>query len=109
MMKNGSNNNKTEKRLSETFVFFLIKNLVQTKEYKRHWNELQAKKVILPDIALARNFVNSVNPLFLQITLLEHKNQNLRKTRDLLLPKHISGEIDVSDLDIHIRNESQES
>ena len=41
--------------------------------------------------------------------LLRIKNQNLRKTRDLLLPKLISGEIDVSDLDIHIRNEFQES
>lgn len=36
-------------------------------------------------------------------------DQNLRKTHDLLLPKLISGEIDVSDLDIHIRNEFQES
>ncbi|AKB75081.1 Type I restriction-modification system specificity subunit [Methanosarcina lacustris Z-7289] len=93
----------------EIFVFFLIKNLVQTKEYKRHWNELQAKKVVLPDVPLAMDFVNVVNPLFKQITLLEHKNQNLRKTRDLLLPKLISGEIDVSDLDIRIRNEVRES
>lgn len=93
----------------EIFVFFLIKNLVQTKEYKRHWNELQAKRVVLPDVPLAMDFVNVVNPLFKQITLLEHKNQNLRKTRDLLLPKLISGEIDVSDLDIHIRNGAQES
>lgn len=97
------------KSYPDTFVFFLIKNLVQTKEYKRHWNVLQAKKVILPDITLAIDFVNVINPLFQQITLFEHKNQNLRKTRDLLLPKLISGEIDVSDLDIHIRNEFQES
>jgi len=97
------------KSYPETFVFFLIKNLVQTKEYKRHWNELQANKVILPAVTLAVDFVNVINPLFQQITLLEHKNQNLRKTRDLLLPKLISGEIDVSDLDIHIRNELQES
>ncbi|MDY0131023.1 MAG: restriction endonuclease subunit S [Methanosarcina vacuolata] len=93
----------------ETFVFFLIKNLVQTKEYKRHWNELQAQKVVLPDVALAKEFVNVVNPLFQQITLFEHKNQNLRKTRDLLLPKLISGEIDVSDLDICMKNEFQEA
>jgi len=93
----------------ETFVFFLIKNLVQTKEYKRHWNELQDKKVVLPDVALARDFAKAVYPLIKQITLLEHKNQNLRKTRDLLLPKLISREIDVSDLDIHIRNDLQET
>jgi type I restriction enzyme S subunit len=39
-----------------------------------------------------------VVPLFkLRATLL-HKNANLRTTRDLLLPKLISGELDVSAL-----------
>ena len=33
---------------------------------------------------------------------LRAKNQTLRQTRDLLLPKLISGELDVSDLDIKI-------
>ena len=32
----------------------------------------------------------------------KEKNTNLRQTRDLLLPKLISGEIDVSELDINI-------
>jgi hypothetical protein len=30
------------------------------------------------------------------VACLQHKNANLRRTRDLLLPKLISGEIDVS-------------
>ena len=34
---------------------------------------------------------------------LADKIDNLRQTRDLLLPKLISGEIDVSDLDIKMR------
>ena len=54
-------------------------------------------------------FSNLVDPLRNLAMKLDKKNQNLRKTRDLLLPKLISGEIDVSDLDIHIRNEVQES
>jgi len=29
-------------------------------------------------------------------------NQNLRKTRDLLLPKLISGQLDVEELDIKV-------
>jgi type I restriction enzyme S subunit len=37
------------------------------------------------------------------IEVLTQKNANLRKTRDLLLPKLISGEIDVENLDINIR------
>jgi len=36
------------------------------------------------------------------IDLLERKNQNLRQTRDLLLPKLISGELAVVDLDIAV-------
>ena len=36
------------------------------------------------------------------VGVLQIKNTNLRHTRDLLLPKLISGEIDVSDLDIKI-------
>lgn len=56
-----------------------------------------------------KGFCKCSKSLFKQITLLEHKNQNLRKTRNLLLPKLVSGEIDVSDLDIHIRNGVQES
>jgi type I restriction enzyme S subunit len=37
-----------------------------------------------------------------EINNLEAKNANLRKTRDLLLPRLISGEIDVENLDINI-------
>jgi len=38
-----------------------------------------------------------------QIYNLSFKNTNLRKTRDLLLPKLISGEIDVDNMDISVK------
>jgi type I restriction enzyme S subunit len=37
-----------------------------------------------------------------QREVLEQKNANLRRTRDLLLPRLISGEVDVSGLDIDV-------
>ena len=40
--------------------------------------------------------------MFNQIRNLQIKIENLRHTRDLLLPKLISGEIDVEGLDIDI-------
>jgi type I restriction enzyme S subunit len=43
-----------------------------------------------------------VEPIFVQSELLKNKNKNLRKTRDLLLPKLINGEIDVEKMDINI-------
>ena len=47
-----------------------------------------------------RQFECIIAPLFKKVQNLGEKNQILRQTRDLLLPKLISGEIDVSELDI---------
>ena len=41
-----------------------------------------------------------IEPIFDSIVALNLKNTNLRKTRDLLLPKLISGELDVSKIDV---------
>jgi type I restriction enzyme S subunit len=45
-------------------------------------------------------FTELVVPLFDEMHLLDRKNANLRQARDLLLPKLISGQLDVEDLDI---------
>lgn len=51
------------------------------------------------------SFQNLANSVFKQVDILERKNRNLRKTRDLLLPKLIRGEIDVEEMDIKAVNE----
>lgn len=91
-----------------TYLYFLICNLVETKEYKRHWNELTNKTIFLAPTEYTRKFASYVKVIFEQIDCLLKKNLNLRRTRDLLLPKIISGEIDVENLDIEtgIINES---
>ena len=45
-----------------------------------------------------QQFHQTVAPMFSMIRVMERKNANLRATRDLLLPKLISGELDVSHL-----------
>lgn len=50
-----------------------------------------------PDSTTLKAFSNQVSPMFKQINILANKNKNLRQTRDLLLPKLISGAIDVSE------------
>lgn len=54
--------------------------------------------VIAPDEATAKLFEEKVGPMEELILALVRKNNNLRATRDLLLPKLISGELDVSTL-----------
>ena len=102
---------------SQAFVFQQLKNKFQVEDsmgggtiFKSVTkNDMHDVKMIIPLLSLISKFEEIIQPVFRILEILTIKNQNLRKTRNLLLPKLISGEIDVSDLDIHIRNEFQES
>ena len=52
----------------------------------------------LPPATLMQQFADLVGPMLRQGDVLTEKNEALRTTRDLLLPKLISGELDVSTL-----------
>jgi len=52
-------------------------------------------RLVLPNEEVAGRFDDAVEPLMAQIINLAKRIQNLRATRDLLLPKLISGEIEV--------------
>ena len=54
----------------------------------------------IPNPADLRLFDEVVNPIFDTITFNEAENQRLETLRDILLPKLMSGELDVSDIDI---------
>jgi len=58
-----------------------------------------------PPVSLMQAFSVMVEPLLDNVRNLQHKNTTLRRTRDLMLPKLISGEVDVSELDIAIPEE----
>jgi type I restriction enzyme S subunit len=70
-------------------------------------NFLRNLDLVKPPKNLLHKFDDIIKPLIEERSILNKKNLNLRKTRDFLLPKLISGEIDVSDLDIRIRSEFQ--
>ena len=86
------------KDLDTSYVFQLVQGLVATHEYKRHWTDFTDKKVIKCPQILAAAYGGKVRDLIHLVFVLTQKNQNLRTTRDLLLPKLISGELDVSNL-----------
>jgi type I restriction enzyme S subunit len=62
-------------------------------------------ETILPTPELMDKFCNITEAFGKQASILRNKNEILRRTRDLLLPKLISGEIDVSELDIKVPEE----
>lgn len=62
---------------------------------------LRELELVVPSDVVFSKFDSFVKPILEQRSLLNQKNQNLRQTRDLLLPKLISGEIDVENLEIN--------
>ena len=63
--------------------------------------DLKQIEILCPPIAIQRKFSEIVSSYNSLIKNLQAKNTNLRQTRDLLLPRLISGEIDVENLDIN--------
>jgi type I restriction enzyme S subunit len=55
---------------------------------------------LLPLLPIVHEFNELVEPFLQRIFRLQKKNINLTRTRDLLLPKLISGQLDVEDLDV---------
>lgn len=59
-------------------------------------------EIARPPLELVSQFNEIVSPTLQQMFTLQKANANLRTTRDLLLPKLISGRLDVEDLDIDV-------
>lgn len=62
--------------------------------------DLLGIQLLQPTKSIVAKFEEVVESISLELANLTMKNTNLRQARDLLLPKLISGEIDVSELDI---------
>jgi type I restriction enzyme, S subunit len=87
------------------WLHWATKDLIVFTDYKGHFPEFTTKKLVCPPSDISRQFGKIVKPFVGLRYSLEEKNANLRQIRDLLLPKLISGEIDVENLDIKVNNE----
>jgi len=85
--------------LSQYFLFFnlLTQNFLNNDAAVPGLNRNQAHSlpIIVPDATTMERFDQLVAPMFRQQTVLRELNAILTKTRDLLLPKLISGEVNV--------------
>ena len=56
-------------------------------------------RVVKPPLNLIIAFTQKIDAIFEQVNNLQRQTQNLRRTRDLLLPRLLSGQLDVGELD----------
>ncbi|MEG4281322.1 restriction endonuclease subunit S [Microcoleus sp. MON1_C1] len=86
---------------TDNFVGYLTNNATGSAYPAVNTGDFKNADVLIPRIELMNKFHNIVADIFNEKDNFLRKNINLRQTRDLLLPRLISGEIDVENLDIN--------
>ena len=90
------------------FVYYFLKNALPTIEnmasgstFKEiSGSAMRTVPAVIPDDGSLQEFSDFCEPLFQQQRTLEAENRSLAALRDSLLPKLMSGELDVSELDL---------
>lgn len=90
------------------YVYYLLKQLVPTIENMASGSTFKeisgsAMKIvptIIPDGETLKRFSEFCNPIMKQIQKNEQESKRLIKLRDILLPKLMSGELDISELEL---------
>ena len=97
---------KEFRRVTPLYAFYLLSNL-GLEQFNSgaavptlNRNDVHSLQVVIPSHLVLEQFNYFIKPLFAMKKNLQVRNANLRRTRDLLLPKLISGEIDVENLEI---------
>ncbi|MEH8036181.1 restriction endonuclease subunit S [Gallibacterium anatis] len=83
------------KDIPTLWVYLAVKDKQKFQEYRRHWMEFIIKEICLPNRDLIEHFVELVTHLFEKKDAIYEQNKILRKVRDELLPKLLSGEIEL--------------
>ena len=90
--------------VEELYLFFSLTNIksIVTGAVQQKVSQQNLKKVpaIIPSKQALSAFDEIIQPIFAQIRNLRNENANLSQLRDTLLPKLMSGELDVSDIDL---------
>jgi type I restriction enzyme S subunit len=87
---------------SEEFVSHATQTSQGTKMPRADWKVLIKYPVAIPPLPLLIRFDEFIKDVLNQIQNMIFRNKNLRSTRDLLLPKFISGEVSVDNFNINM-------
>lgn len=84
------------KNMPQPLLYLSLQNVdLSNYHYARHFKYLKAEEIIVPDIDVANAFEKIINPMFKKIQTMRDQIRNAQQARDRLLPKLMSGEIEV--------------
>ncbi len=88
--------------LLPTYFYLAVKGIdLSNFHYSRHFKFLKSEHITIPDDQIVIKYNELTSNFLEEIDVLRNKNQILKETRDLLLPRLISGKMDVSELAIN--------
>lgn len=73
------------------------------------WDFLKRQKIRIPSENLLKEFQSKIDPILSMLKLTSEANRKLEQTRNLLLPRLISGKLSIEDLDIQFPPSMMES
>lgn len=90
--------------VEELYLLFSLTNIksIVTGAVQQKVSQANLKKVpaIIPPVEVLNQFDDIIQPIFAEIRNLKNENQRLSSIRDAILPKLMSSELDVSDIDL---------
>ena len=86
---------ENENKLNNHYLFYAVHKIIVTEEYKRHWGRFTGMKILVPDYELQIVFADFIKPIIQEQNNLWNETQLLIKQRDMLLPRLMSGKIEV--------------
>lgn len=98
--KNGFNVDSLYLLLTKTNIQSIVTGAVQAKVNQ---NNLKSIEIIIPPVEVMEKFNELIKPFFDAIRSNHDKIKKLQKLRDTLLPKLMSGEIDVSKINCDLK------
>jgi type I restriction enzyme S subunit len=81
------------------WAYYAIQGLQEFQEYRRHWSEFLIKEITIPPIELCLQFQHIITKQFLMIESLKRQSKQLEQLRDTLLPKLLSGELPLDNME----------
>jgi len=81
------------------WLYQATKEKIKFEEYKGHWPDFEIKKVVCPSKELTKIYGEIVSPFYKKIFLNDSEVITLTKLRDTLLPRLISGKLDLSEIE----------
>jgi type I restriction enzyme S subunit len=87
------------KGVDTIWAFYATKDRIKFSEYKGHWPDFAIEKDVVPSVEFTDVFRRVVDPLTARIRNNELQIQNLAALRDTLLPRLISGQLQLESME----------